>query len=70
MALFIVTQTRPLATGQRKRRVDRFLVEATSDAVVIPTLMLTLGSWVVPHASLCVTPFDHQVVLLSHGETF
>lgn len=60
----MVTITDPLARRQRKRRVARFLVLATSEATVIPTFNLTQEQHLVPNAQVDVEAWDSPVARL------
>jgi hypothetical protein len=62
---FLLTITDALKTGQRKRRMHRFVVFATSQAAVIPTFALTHGLWLTPGSDVTVQAYGHAVVVLS-----
>lgn len=59
---FLVTITETLKVGQRKRRVYRFVVFATSEAAAVPTFALTHGGWLTPGADVSVEAYDRAVI--------
>jgi len=62
--LWLVTITDPLQPRQRKPAVTRFVVLATSEAAVIPTLRLHREAYLTPHGQIDVEPWDVPVVRL------